>query len=124
MGLWPHILALEFVMVPVTCLKQQLRSWGKMNFQPLWNIARWYFLPDVKCCSAGAFMRHFSGFLLAAAVGREHPRLGDNPINPQFYAASLASDLKTSIYGVASILLTGTATATIAEGLGVTGVAV
>jgi hypothetical protein len=93
-----------------------------MNFQPLWNIARWCFLPDLKCCSAGAFMRHFSGFLLAAAVGRDHPRLGDNPISPQFYAASLASDLKTSIYGVASILLT--ATATTAEGLGVTGVVV
>jgi hypothetical protein len=84
---------------------------AKMNFQPSWNIAHWCFLPDVKCCSALAIVRHrFSGFLFAVSVGRDHLRLGDSPITPKFYAATLASDLKTSIYIVALIFLTGTAT--------------
>jgi hypothetical protein len=95
-----------------------------MNFQLPWNIAQWYFLPDVQCCLARALMRHFSGFLFAAARGRDHRRLGDNPITPRPCAASLASDLKTSFCVVASVFLTGTATETTAEGLGVTGVAV
>jgi hypothetical protein len=72
---------------------------------------------------AWAFIRHrFSGFLFAAGVGRDHPRFGNNRITPKFYAATFASDLRTSIYNVVSIFLTGTATHSTAEVSGVPGV--
>src|ERR1700730_10551150 len=94
-------------MVPVKCVEQQLRCWGNMIFQPLWNIAHWCLLPHVKYCLAWAFPRHCcSGILFRTGVGRDHPRLGSTS---KFYPATLASDLKTSIHVVVSIFLAGTA---------------
>lgn len=97
-----------------------------MKFQPSWNFARLCFLADEQCWRVlvAIIKDFFSDCLLAAGFDRDRPRFGSRPIIPEFYAATLGNDLKTSVYIVGRVLPTAAVIDTSAEELAAPGATV
>jgi hypothetical protein len=77
---------------------------------------------DEQCCRGLAITKDFFSYcLLAPGFDRDRPRLGGRPTVPEFCAASLANDLKTSAYIADCVLPTAAVIDSSAEELAARG---